>query len=148
MEKRFSIKVNELRPDRELTWEYEWLMSYLHDEPFFIHDYPRGARGFYDREYADKPGYLMDFDLIFPHGYGEAISGAAREFDHKRVIPRMKESGESLQKYKWYLSFLQKYGKPTAGFGIGLERTVRYFCGLPSIMMALPYPKVPGLFTP
>ena len=64
MEKRFGIKATELRPDMELPWEYEWLLSSLHDEPFFIHDYPRGARGFYDREYADKPGYLMDFEII------------------------------------------------------------------------------------
>ena len=100
---------------------------------------------FYDREYEDKKGYLMDFDLLFPHGYGEAISGAAREYDHRKVIPRMKESGESLGKYKWYLDFLQlQHGKPTAGFGF-LERTVRYFCALPSIMMALPYPKIPQL---
>ncbi len=148
MEKRFGIKATKLRHDAELPWEYEWLLSSLHEEPFFIHDYPRGARGFYDREYESKPGILMDFDLLMPHGYGEVISGAAREYDHRRVIPRMKESGESLSKYKWYLSFLQKHGKPTAGFGIGLERTVRYFCALPSIMMALPYPKVPGVFTP
>ena len=148
IEERFKIKVNTLRPDMELPWEYEWLLSSMHDEPFFIHDYPRGARGFYDREYEDKKGYLMDFDLLFPHGYGEAISGAAREYDHRKVIPRMKESGESLGKYKWYLDFLHKHGKPTAGFGIGLERTVRYFCALPSIMMALPYPKVPGVFNP
>ena len=90
----------------------------------------------------------MDFDMIFPFGYGEAISGAAREYEIRKVIPRMKESGESLQKYQWYLEFLKKYGRPTAGFGIGLERTVRYFCALPSVFLALPYPRVPGVHTP
>ncbi|RMG20174.1 MAG: asparagine ligase [Methanobacteriota archaeon] len=144
----FGIKPKNIQPKAEIPWEYEWLISTLHEEPFFIHDYPKGARGFYDREYPDKPGYLMDFDLIFPFGYGEAISGAAREYDVRKVIPRMKESGESLQKYQWYLEFLKRHGKPTAGFGIGLERTVRYFCGLPSIYMTLPYPRIPGMFTP
>lgn len=148
IQKIFGTKPKEVKKDSEIPWEFEWLVSTLHDQPFFIHDYPKGARGFYDREYPDKPGILMDFDLIFPFGYGEAISGAAREYEIQKIIPRMKESGESLQKYQWYLEFLKKHGKPTAGFGIGLERTVRYFCGLPSIYFALPYPRVPGVFTP
>ncbi len=145
---RFGYEPKELRRDAEIPWEYEWLLSSLHDEPFFIHDYPKGSRGFYDREYPDRPGLLMDFDLVFPHGYGEAASGAAREHEHRRVVARMKETGEKLEKYKWYLEFLQKHGIPTAGFGIGLERTVRYVCGLPSVYLALPCPKIPGLASP
>ncbi len=148
IQRLFRIKPNKLSKETELHWEYEWLLSSMFKEPFFIHDYPRGARGFYDREYPQKPGYLMDFDLIFPYGYGEAISGAAREFDYKKVIPRMKESGENLKKYQWYLKFLQMHGEPTSGFGIGLERTVRFFCGLPKVYFALPYPKVPGMYNP
>ncbi len=147
IQQRFGVKASRLSPKSEIPWEYEWLLSHIHDEPFFIYDYPKGARGFYDRESPQQPGILMDFDLIFPHGYGEAISGAAREFEVSKVIPRMKESGESLQKYRWYLEFLKKHGQPTAGFGIGLERAVRYFCGLPSIFLALPYPRVPGVFS-
>ena len=148
IEQKFKIKPKKLTYKAELPWEYEWVMSYFHDEPFFIHDYPKGARGFYDREYDDKPGILMDFDMLFPLGYGEAASGAAREYKIERIIPRMKESGEALQKYEWYLKFLKEHGQPTAGFGIGLERTVRYFCGLPSIALTLPYPKIPGIYSP
>ena len=148
IQKQFGIKPKSLNYDAEIPWEYEWLLSSLHDEPFFIHDYPKGARGFYDREYPDKPGLLMDFDLIMPHGYGEVISGAAREYQLEKIIPRMKETGESLQKYEWYLKFLREHGGPTAGFGIGLERTVRYFAGLPEVHLALPYPKIPGIYSP
>jgi asparaginyl-tRNA synthetase len=148
MEKMFGYKPKKLSYDAEIPWEYEWLISYLHDEPFFIHDYPKGSRGFYDKEYTDKPGILMDFDMLFPEGYGEAASGAAREYELRKVIARMKETGESIEKYEWYLKFLQKYGSQTAGFGIGLERTVRYICGLPSIYLAIPYPKIPGIYSP
>lgn len=148
IESQFGIKTKSLSIHEELPWEYEWLASSLHTEPFFIYDYPKGSRGFYDREYDDKSKTLMDFDLIFPHGYGEAISGAAREYRIEKIIPRMKETGENIKKYEWYLKFLKEYGQPTAGFGIGLERTVRYICGLPKIYMSLPYPKIPGVYNP
>ena len=144
----FKFAPKPLSYNSEIPWEYEWLLSSLHDEPFFIYDYPKGSRGFYDKEYKDRPGLLMDFDLVFPDGYGEAASGAAREFELERIIARMKETGEKLEKYKWYLEFLQKSGIQTAGFGIGLERTVRYICALPSIYLALPCPKVPGMYSP
>lgn len=148
MRQRFGYEPTEPRRDAEIPWEYEWLLSSLHDEPFFIHDYPKGSRGFYDREYPNRPGVLMDFDLVLPDGYGEAASGAAREYEHRRVVARMKETGEKLEKYRWYLEFLQKHGIPSAGFGIGVERTVRYVCGLPSVYLALPCPKIPGVHSP
>ncbi|HLI46317.1 MAG TPA: asparagine synthetase A [Geobacterales bacterium] len=148
MKKLFGYKPKELSYSSEIPWEYEWLMSYLHSEPFFIHDYPRGSRGFYDREYPDKLGLLMDFDLLYPEGYGEAASGAAREYELSKVVQRMKETGEKLEKYAWYLDFLKKYSAPTAGFGIGLERLVRYICGLPSIYLSIPTPKIPGVYSP
>jgi asparaginyl-tRNA synthetase len=142
----FKIEPKKISYTTEIHWEYEWLISSINEEPFFIYDYPRGARGFYDREYPDKSGILMDFDLIYPEGYGEAASGAAREYEINKVIQRMKETGERLEKYKWYLEFLKNHGIPTAGFGIGLERLVRYICALPSIYLTLPYPKIPGIY--
>ena len=148
MEQRFGFKPKELNHKTEIHWEYEWLLSRINKDPFFVYDYPKGSRGFYDREYDDKKGVLMDFDMLFPGGYGEAASGAAREYEHSRIIARMKETGEKLDKYRWYLEFLKSHGIKTAGFGIGLERTVRYICGLPSIYMALPCPRIPGLLSP
>jgi len=148
MKKMFGYEPKQLSYNSEIPWEYEWLMSYLHSEPFFIYDYPRGSRGFYDREYPDRPGLLMDFDLIYPEGYGEAASGAAREYEFTKVVQRMKETGEKLEKYAWYLEFLKKYSAPTAGFGIGLERLVRFICGLPSIYLTVPAPKIPGIYSP
>ncbi|MCS7123642.1 MAG: asparagine synthetase A [Candidatus Aenigmarchaeota archaeon] len=148
METMFKLKPEELSYSKEIPLEYEWLISYMHDEPFFVYDYPKTARGFYDREYPNKPGILMDFDMILPDGYGEVISGAAREFEVDKVIVRMKESGEDAEKYKWYLEFLKKHGEPTAGFGIGLERTVRYICALPTIYFSIPCPRIPGIVSP
>lgn len=132
----------------EIPWEHEEFLSTLFDEPFFIHDYPRGSRGFYDREDPAKPGILRDFDLLYPEGYGEAISGAEREHEYAKVIARLRETGENPSKYGWYIDMLREGIPPSSGFGIGVERLTRYVCGLRSIWEARPYPKVPGVFSP
>lgn len=130
----------------EIPWECEKVLSVHHDTPLFITEYPRGARGFYDREDPERPGVLSDFDMLYPEGFGEAISGAEREYDPARVIARMRESGEDPAKYEWYLQMLEElYPLRTAGFGIGVERATRYICGLRAVWEARPYPKVAGI---
>lgn len=150
LRERFGIKnpAARLSYKSEIPWEWEWYISQVFREPFFIYDYPKGARGFYDREYPDKPGILMDFDLLAPEGHGELASGAAREYEISKVFARMRETNENPALYKWYLEFLKKYSAPTAGFGIGLERLVKYICDLPSVHLARPAPKVPGVHSP
>ncbi|ACB39850.1 asparagine synthetase A [Pyrobaculum neutrophilum] len=133
-------------PRSELTWECEKLMSGLHAQPFFVYDYPRGSRGFYDREDPQRPGVLRDFDMLYPEGFGEAISGAEREYEPERVMARIREGGEDPRKYEWFLQMLKElYPLKTAGFGIGVERLTRYICGLRALWEARPYPKVAGI---
>lgn len=112
----------------------------------FIYDYPRGSRGFYDREDPERPGILRDFDMLYPEGFGEAISGAEREYEPEKVKARIIESGEDPSKYEWFLEMLRElYPLKTAGFGIGIERLTRFLCGLRAVWEARPYPKVPGI---
>ncbi|MDJ0270038.1 MAG: asparagine synthetase A [Aigarchaeota archaeon] len=132
----------------EIPWEQEEKLSRMFDEPFFIIDYPKGARGFYDMEDDSRPGILRDFDMLYPEGYGEAISGAEREYRYEKVIARMRESGEDPAKYGWYLDMLREGIPPTAGFGIGVERLTRYLCGLSAVWEARPYPKIAGVYSP
>ncbi|MEM4186737.1 MAG: asparagine synthetase A, partial [Candidatus Caldarchaeum sp.] len=110
-------KVN---PTAEIPWPQEEKLSHVIGEPFFITDYPRGARGFYDMENPEKPGILKDFDLLYPEGYGEAASGAEREYEYAKVLARLRESGENPAKYGWYLDMLKDGIRPSSGFGIGL----------------------------
>jgi asparaginyl-tRNA synthetase len=91
---------------------------------------------------------LRDFDLFYPGGYGEAISGAEREYTFHKVASRMKSGGEDPSDYKWYLDMLKEGTTPSAGFGIGVERLTRYICGLDHIWEAVPFPKVPGVISP
>lgn len=132
----------------EIPWEQERLLSQWFDQPFFVYDYPKGSRGFYDREDSERPGILLDFDLLYPEGYGEAVSGAEREYTYSRILARMRETGENPAKYGWYLEMLKAGIPPTSGFGIGLERLTRYVCGLSSVWEARPYPKVAGIYSP
>ncbi|NPB00531.1 MAG: hypothetical protein GXO10_04065 [Crenarchaeota archaeon] len=130
----------------EIPWECEKVLSIHHDTPIFVTDYPRGARGFYDREDPTRPGILLDFDMLYPEGFGEAISGAEREYEPAKVIQRMRETGEDPNKYRWYLEMLKElYPLKTAGFGIGVERFTRYICGLRAVWESRPYPKVAGI---
>lgn len=132
----------------ELPWEHEEFLSSLFSEPFFVYDYPRESRGFYDREDPERPGILRDFDLLYPEGFGEAISGAERQHEYAKVVERLRETGEDPAKYGWYLDMLREGIPPSAGFGIGIERLTRYICGLKAVWEARPYPKVAGVYSP
>ncbi len=132
----------------ELPWEHEEYLSSLFSAPVFVYDYPRESRGFYDREDPERPGILRDFDLLYPEGFGEAISGAERQHEYESVVRRLRETGEDPARYGWYLEMLKEGIPPSAGFGIGIERLTRYICGLKAVWEARPYPKVAGVYSP
>lgn len=132
----------------EIPWEEEAFLSKIMPAPFFIIDFPKGSRGFYDMEDPTRPGVLKDFDLMYPEGYGEAASGAEREYLYEKVLQRMLENGEDPKRYGWYLDMLKEGIAPSSGFGIGVERLTRYICGLKAVWEARPYPKVAGIYSP
>jgi asparaginyl-tRNA synthetase len=124
--------------------DFESVLSYFHKEPFWIVDFPINAREFYDKEDPTRPGILLDMDLIYPEGHGEALSGGEREHEYNRVISRMKLGGLDPASLKPYLEFLKEGLPPSAGFGIGIERLTRWICGLSSIEETSLFPKLPG----
>jgi asparaginyl-tRNA synthetase len=135
-------------PHAEIDWAGEAMLSRQASKPFFITDYPKGSRGFYDRESRERPGFLRNFDLIAPEGYGELCSGSEREHDYATIIARMRETGENPAKYGWYLQMVRDGIPGSAGFGIGVERLTRYVAGLHSVWQASAYPKIPGVASP
>jgi asparaginyl-tRNA synthetase len=139
--------------ESEIPWEGERRISEEFESPFFIMDYPKGSRGFYDRMdpkrvYPDGLRILRDFDMLYPAGFGEAASGAEREYEYETVLHRMSETGENPSSYAWYMDMLKEGILPSAGFGIGVERLTRFICGLESIAHARPFAKVAGVFSP
>jgi asparaginyl-tRNA synthetase len=132
----------------EIDWAAEALLSSAHEQPFFVTEYPKGSRGFYDRAMADRPDVLQSFDLLAPEGYGELCSGSAREYDYGRIITRLRETAENPAKYAWYLDMVREGIPASAGFGLGVERLTRYVAGLHSAWQACAFPKLPGVPTP
>ncbi|GHI86642.1 asparagine synthetase A [Streptomyces xanthophaeus] len=135
-------------PDAEIDWEGEKVLSLESGRPFFVNDYPKGSRGFYDREDPDRPGVLRNFDLIAHGGYGELVSGSERESDYATIVTRMRESGENPAKYAWYLDLAREGIEASAGFGMGLQRLVRFLTGLDALWQVSAYPKLPGVIAP
>ena len=129
--------------------DFENVLSKEFKEPFWIIDIPLEHREFYDREDPNRPGVLLDMDLIYPEGFGEAISGGEREFELDRIITRIGKKHQTVNQFKWYVDFVEKFGLfKSAGFGIGIERFVRFVTGAKSIEDVTIFPKIPGTFSP
>ena len=131
-----------LKDDEEIPWDAEKAISKEIGEPFFVMDYSDGSRGFYDKTFGDKQ---LSFDLIYPDGFGEALSGSERESDAEAIRKKLIQVGQEPEEYGWFIDIVaDKKVKQTAGFGFGLERMTRYICGLDKIEEATPFPKLPG----
>lgn len=109
--------------------------------PVFVVNYPKELKPFYMKENPEDPRTYKNSDLLAPEGFGEIIGGSERETDNALLLERLREKGESLDNYKWYLD-LRKYGSvPHSGFGLGMERIVTWVCKLEHIRDAIPYPR-------
>ncbi|MDX1396083.1 MAG: asparagine--tRNA ligase [Gemmatimonadota bacterium] len=118
------------------------------DVPLFVYDYPKGAKAFYMKENPEDPRTVKCNDLLAPEGYGEIIGGSQREDDHDRLLARIREEGLPEESYDWYLD-LRRYGTfPHSGFGLGLERTVTWMCGIDHLREAIAFPRMMQRITP
>ncbi|MGB9864303.1 MAG: asparagine synthetase A [Candidatus Saccharicenans sp.] len=116
-------------------------------EPVWLMDFPAEVREFYDREDPKRPGVLVDMDLIYPEGFGEALSGGEREYQFERIKERMIRKGIDLEAYRLYLDLEAKGLYPSAGFGFGLERLTRFVCGLRDVAETRLFAKKPGVYS-
>jgi asparaginyl-tRNA synthetase len=118
------------------------------EKPLFVYDYPKGAKAFYMKENPEDPRTVKCNDLLAPEGYGEIIGGSQREDDHDRLLARIREESLPEETYGWYLD-LRKYGTfQHSGFGLGLERTVSWICGLPHLRESIAFPRMMTRITP
>ena len=119
-----------------------------YDRPVFVMNYPKEAKAFYMKENPADPRTVLCDDLLAPEGYGEMIGGSQREDDYDRILQRIKDEHLPIDAYGWYLD-LRKYGTFThSGFGLGLERTVAYICGLDHVRQTIPFPRMMNRLRP
>jgi asparaginyl-tRNA synthetase len=126
----------------------ETIISRLHDRPVFVTHYPADVKAFYMRQDRHDPALVENFDLLAPEGFGEIIGGSAREEEYDRLLARIKHEGLPQDAYEWYLD-LRRYGSvPHGGFGLGVERTLAWLCGLKHIRETIPFPRMLGTTYP
>ena len=138
-------KLNTLGSDiswgSDLGGDDETLLAKEFDRPVFVYNYPRQVKAFYMKENPDDPRTVLNNDCLAPEGYGEIIGGSQREDNYDKLLTRIKEQKLDPHVYRWYLD-LRKYGTFVhSGFGLGVERTVAWICGIPHIREAIAFPR-------
>ena len=138
-------KLNELGSDikfgEDLGNDDEGMLTKDSDVPIFIEKWPREIKSFYMKRDPDNEDLVLGADLIATEGAGEIIGGSQREENYEVLLERVKHEGLNEEDYKWYLD-LRKYGSvPHSGFGIGLERMVRWMSGVEHIRECIPFPR-------
>lgn len=120
----------------------ETIIAENFDRPVFVYGYPAEIKAFYMQPDPNRPEVVLGSDLLAPEGYGEIIGGSERIHDYELLRQRIAEHNLPEEDYKWYLD-LRKYGSvPHSGFGLGLERTVAWICGLPHVRETIPFARL------
>ncbi len=120
----------------------ETIISQRFASPVFVTHFPTAIKAFYMMPDPDNPEVVLGSDLLAPEGYGEIIGGGQRIDDFDLLQQRLKEHNLSQDTYNWYLD-LRKYGSvPHSGFGLGLERTVAWLCGIEHVRETIAFPRM------
>ena len=118
------------------------------EKPVFVEKFPAKIKAFYMEPDPENSSVILGADLLAPEGYGEIIGGSQRIHDYDLLLRKIKEEGLPLKDYQWYLD-LRKYGSvPHSGFGLGLERTVAWICGIDHIRETIPFARTLNRVTP
>jgi len=146
------VKLNSLGSDikhgEDLGNDDEGLLTKDSDVPVFIEKWPKNIKPFYMKIDPENAGRVLNDDLIGIEGAGELIGGSQREDDFDLLLERIRKENLNEDDYSWYTD-LRKYGSvPHSGFGIGVERAVRWICGVEHIRECIPFPRTIGRLRP
>ena len=126
----------------------ETVISEQFDRPVMVHRYPAEVKAFYMKRDPENDKLALAVDVLAPEGYGEIIGGSQREDNYETLLARIKEHNLPQEAFEWYLD-LRRYGSvPHSGFGIGIERIMRWVCKFEHIRDTIPYPRVMNRNTP
>jgi asparaginyl-tRNA synthetase len=112
------------------------------DKPCIIHRYPAAVKAFYMKRDPADPRVALAMDMLAPEAAGEIIGGSQREDNMDLLMGRIREHELPMESFEWYLD-LRRFGSvPHSGFGLGLERTVKWISGAEHIRETSPYPRM------
>jgi asparaginyl-tRNA synthetase len=145
----YNEAVEELR-SRDIPFEWggdfggtdETVLTENREKPIFVHRFPAAIKAFYMKPDAADPRLSLSCDLLAPEGYGEIVGGGQREDDLETLTRKIAEHGLPESAFSWYLD-IRRYGSvPHSGFGLGIERTLAWICGLPHVRETIPFPRM------
>jgi asparaginyl-tRNA synthetase len=140
--KLLQDKGEDIKPGDDFGGDEETILGEAFDRPVMIHHYPAAIKAFYMKRDAQNPTLALAFDMIASEGYGEIVGGSQREDNLQEMEKRIEENKLPRQAYEWYLD-VRRFGSfPHSGFGLGLERTVAWICGLKHIRETIPFPRM------
>ncbi|HYE60087.1 MAG TPA: amino acid--tRNA ligase-related protein, partial [Candidatus Kapabacteria bacterium] len=145
-------KLNEMGSDikygEDLGNDDEGLLTKDSIVPVFIEKWPKTIKPFYMKIDPENTDRVLNDDLIATEGAGEIIGGSQREDNYDLLLQRIRHEGLNEKDYEWYLD-LRKYGAvPHSGFGIGVERMVRWVSGVEHIRECIPFPRLVNRLRP
>jgi len=133
---------------KDLRTIEEEKLTQLYDVPIICTHYPKKVKAFYMTEDPNDPRVVQGCDFLAPEGCGEIVGGSHREHDLEKIKQRLVEQGEDPSQYEFYLD-TRRYGSvPHGGFGLGVERVIKWICGLDSIKDAIPFPRTIERYKP
>ena len=112
------------------------------DKPCIIHRYPTEVKAFYMKRDPDNEKVVLAMDMLGPEKAGELIGGSQREDNYDLLRDRIIHENLPEEEFQWYLD-LRKYGSVQhSGFGLGVERTVKWITGAQHIREVIPFPRM------
>lgn len=132
----------------DLGADEETVLTQQFDRPILVHRFPSASKAFYMKVDPTDPKLSLSMDMLAPEGYGEIIGGGQREESLDILVKKIKEHQLPMEAFEWYLD-LRRYGSvPHAGFGLGIERTVAWLCGLHHVRETIPFPRLMDRLSP
>lgn len=132
---------SDIKDRDDLGADDETILTKQFETPIFVEKYPKEVKAFYMKDDPHDDSRVLNADMLAPEGYGEVIGGSQREDNYDILIEKVKKEKLNMDDFQWYLD-LRKYGSvPHSGFGIGLERYVRWIGGLSHIRETIPFPR-------
>jgi asparaginyl-tRNA synthetase len=126
----------------------ETVISNQFDRPVIVHRYPMDLKAFYFKHDPSNASLALNMDVLAPEGYGEIIGGGQREDSLELLEAAIEHHKLPRVAFEWYLD-LRRYGTfPHAGFGLGIERTVAWLCGLGHVRETIPFPRMLNRLAP
>ncbi|MBN1165026.1 MAG: asparagine--tRNA ligase [Candidatus Krumholzibacteriota bacterium] len=126
----------------------ETVLAENFDRPFFVHRFPAAIKAFYMEADPEDSRLSLSVDLLAPEGYGEIIGGGQRAYDIDYLEKKIAEEHLPRKAFDWYLD-LRRYGAfPHSGYGLGVERTLAWICGIKHVRETIPFPRLLNRLTP